>query len=715
MKAFRNGASAFAIVAASGFAPITAMAADQNSSPQTVSTLGEIVVTAQKTAQKLQDVPLSVSAITGKEIDRRNVVDLKDMESSVPGLSTVGAGPGTSFVQIRGVSNTLGAPTVGIYLDEMPVNGTTQNGTIDVRMLDLQRVEVLRGPQGTLYGEGSMGGTIRYITASPDLERVSGNAEGEVSTVEDGGQGYRANGVLNVPIIKGVLGARFVVAGEKDAGWIDDVLTGKKNVNDANFLTFRGKFLFEPTSGTKITLLALHQEVEQAYQNVGIDGVTSTRVLTTNNERYNLFNGVLNQDLGFANLLVSLGYLADHKKTARDLTPTFLPLLEAAPPFGLGLPTGFISAIGLPSNVVNHVYTSEARLSSKGGTPFNWTAGFYYRDSDTSMRAETETAPGSLGLTLYRADSNLKSKAWAMFGEASYQFTPQLNALVGLRYYHDQRDQWSNSAALGFPAHDVNSADFHSLNPRFNLRYEFSPISMVYVNVAKGFRSGGFNLTSAGGGLFQIPPSFGPDSLWSYEVGTKQQFFGRKLEIQASVYYQDWKNVQSYDLKPGVPVNVVVNSGRVSGWGLDWQGTWHATPNLDLSATYGWNNLAYDNDSADKNKGDPVDFAVRESASASLDYHRPIGDNTGFFRLDYLYAGKSQSSIRNLNNQVQHHPARSTLNARIGMDMSQFEVSLFANNLTNNREPILIAPVGAWVENFEQQPRAIGVNVKAQF
>lgn len=716
MKAFWNGASGIAIVAALGVAPLTAAAGDPDAgSKQQATQVGEVVVTAQKTAQKLQEVPLSVAAITGREITERGATNLLEIQYSVPGLSAVEYGPGSSpQVQIRGVSSSLGSPTVGIYIDEVPVTSLESGVGLDVRMLDLDRVEVLRGPQGTLYGDASMGGTIRYITASPNLDRISGNMEGEVNTVDGGGVGYKANGVLNVPIIKDVLGIRLLAADEEDAGWIYNSVTGQKNVNAANIEIFRGKLLFEPNPKTKISLLALYQKSFQAQQNFGINGVTSYAFAPYNNNKYELLNGVLNQDLGFANLVESLGYVHANTRDAFDVSPFYVPFLDAPPPFGIGLPPGYITKVGLTADDATNIFTNETRLSSKGGTKFNWTAGFFYEDQSFDGTAATVTEPNALPFQILHSVSSLRSKSWAVFGEANYQFTPQLLATVGLRYFEDQRSQVANSVSLGFPTLDVNAATFHSLNPRFNLRYEFSPTSMVYVNVAKGFRSGGFNLTSAGGGIYTIPPSYSPDSLWSYEIGTKHELFDRKLELQAAVYYEDWQNVQSNAFVPTSAIIITENSGHVDGWGTDLEADWYPTSNLDLSATYGWNNLAFRNTTADKDAGDPVDFAVHQSASASAYFHYPIGNNTAFFRLDYQYAGTGQITVRNFATLV-HLPARDYLAAHIGMDIGQFEVSLFGTNLANNRAPIIPGPFGVLTENVEAPPRTLGVNLKAHF
>ncbi len=704
------GLSVSPLALALAFGSAATPAISETSQAQPTTTVGELVVTAEKREQRLQDVPMSVSAVTGAELLQRGATNFEQMQYAVPGLSAVEYGAGsTEQIQIRGISSSTGSPTVGIYIDEMPVTSIETGVGIDIRMLDLDRLEVLRGPQGTLYGEGSMGGTIRYITAAPDLERISGSVEGEVNTVTDGSVGYKANAELNIPIIKDVLGIRLLAADEKDGGWIDSSVTGDKDVNATEIKTFRGKLLFEPRPGTKISLLWLHQESDQNQQNFGVNGVTSYAFPPYNRNRYDLLNGVLSQDLGFANLIESVGYLHNNTLDAFDVSPFYVPILPL-----FGIPPGFVTTVGLTGDDASNVFTNEVRLSSKGGSPFNWTIGSFYRDESIDGVSATVTEPNALPFQIIHGVSTLRSKSWAVFGEANYQFTPHLLATVGLRYFSDQRSENADSISLGFPTHDVNTGTFSTLNPRFNLRYEFSPTSMVYVNVAKGFRSGGFNLTSAGGGVFTVPPTYSPDSLWSYEAGAKEELFDRKLELQGAVYYEDWRNVQQDVFLPTSAIIIIQNAGHATGWGTDLQADWRATPDLDLGATFGWNNLSFRTTTSEKNAGDPVDFAVHESASVSANFHHPIGEATGFVRIDYQYAGRANITIRDFG-AIINLPARDSLGLHVGVDYRQFELSVFGTNLTDDRRPIIPGPFGVLTENVEQTPRTIGVNLKAHF
>lgn len=243
---------------------------------------------------------------------------------------------------------------------------------------------------------------------------------------------------------------------------------------------------------------------------------------------------------------------------------------------------------------------------------------------------------------------------------------------------------------------------------------------MVYFNAAEGFRSGGFNLSAIGQGAFKVPVTYQPDSLWTYEVGTKQQWFDRRLEFDGAVYYNDWSKVQSTFIPNGSALAVIENGGTVSGWGTDLSVIARPIDGLTLTGTLGWNNMAYTSiakGQVDKKVGDPVDLAARESWSASLEYRHPIVEQaTGFFRLDYQHAGQAQDTVRDYTPPViAIFPARDTVNLRLGADFGRYEASVFANNALNDRTPIIDGPFGVIPTNVEQTPREIGVNVQAHF
>ncbi len=703
------------LMASAALVPATAYAQDTVAGGTEASAdalPGDIIVTAQRYKQRLQDVPLSVSAVSGDELEARGTTDLKDLQYSVPGFSTYETGAGRQTIQLRGISTTIGASTVGAYFDETPLSLDTTTDGFNVRMIDLERVEVLRGPQATLYGQGSMGGTIRYIPASPRLDAASGSFNGEYSTTRYGASNYKAVGVFNLPLTTDVAAIRLVAGYERIGGFIDNVATGENNVNSADIYTARASFLLQPNDRFSLSLLGLYQNTKQANQDSGIDHQTSALVPSPLRDRYTLVQGKIAYDLDFAELSTSASWIDRRNLTQFDLSPTFVPVLV----FGFGLPVGFIDRVGVVATTDYEIFNSEVRLASQSEGPFGWQIGAAYNALNIHQYGGTFTAPGALPFDLIASDDVRKNQSYTVYGEANYAFTPQLKAIVGVRYFRENKKRNGVSTNFGVSSIDIGDASFDTINPRFNLSYEFTPNSMVYANAAKGFRSGGFNQTSSGGGLIDVPPTYEPDKIWTYELGTKHQLFGNKLILDASVYRSEWSDVQSNNFAPGGVSTIINNSGHVSGWGVDLSATARPVQDLTLTGTYGWNNLKFDEATADKAVGDPVDAAVRNSWSASLDYRPALSDTiTGIFRVDYQHAGKGQFTLRNQPVQIIRRPKRDLVNLRVGVEVGPVEVALFANNLFDEDAPSIVGPFSLFPENIEQRPRVIGVSASAHF
>lgn len=706
----------FALMASTALVPAVAhaQATAQTRTDETAQP-GDIIVTAQRYEQRLQDVPISITAMSGEELQARNAQSLGDMQYAVPGLSTYSYGVGVNYTQLRGISNTNGSSTIGTYFDETPLSLNSNGSDLTIRMLDMDRVEVLRGPQATLYGEASMGGTIRYIPAAPRLDAVSGWVDGQLSTTRDGEENYAIRGALNLPIATDSVGLRVAAGYERTGGFIDSVVTGEKDINAARYFTARGTLLLKPSDRFDLSLTALYEDGRQGSQHFGVDRKTTGVMKTPLTDRFYLLQGKASYDLDVAVLSGSVSYFDRRAKQIYDITPFYLPFLPL-----FGIPAGLVTQIGLDGVINTEMFNTELRLGSQGDGPLHWSVGTTYRELKTSGVVTTATAPLTLPFELLGSTSATYSRSYALYGELGYSFTPQLTASVGLRYYRDRKRLDATSTNFGATVIDTGKGTFETLNPRFNLTYEFSRNSMVYANVAKGFRSGGFNNTSAGyvGGvlIYPVPPTYEPDQIWTYEVGTKHQLFDNKLTLDASVYHTEWSKVQSNAFVPGSTLIVVTNAGHVKGWGVDLGVTARPTTELTLSATLGWNNLEYDIATADKLPGDPVDGAVRESWSASVDYRPPLSDSiTGILRLDYQHAGSSVITVRNFANGLISRPGRDLVNLRVGAAVGPVEVALFAENLFDENNPLILGPFGVLAENLEQRPRVIGISASARF
>src|SRR5690554_5928865 len=496
-----------------------------------------IVVTAQLREQNILDVPQAVQAIGATELKNSGVESLADVISMIPSAttgSTISAGSNT--FQIRGVAaaETDGDSTVGFYLDNFAFSLPGRPYAPSVDFYDLERVEVLRGPSGTLYGLGSLGGTIKVLTADPDLydaqlsTRVSAN-------ITDGGEpGAAADMMINVPLIEDRLALRGVVSYQMVGGYADILPSGKQNGNDANNFTGRVKLLAVPTDTLRITLAAWHNRSNQDFSNriTYSDPPVMDQTFGIANSRYTLFTGDVELDLGFAALSSTTGHI---KNTVVVNNGGIIP--------GIG---DFASYWPLRTKSFNQ----DVRLTSQGGGDFSWLVGAFYQNAETrggqSVTLSDFAVGGQTGMSTYN-DNLLKSEAYAIYGEGTYSFFDGIVDLtVGGRYYREKRRFEENSTltliedGIVTPTVDTDRATNDTINPRFNVAIHPSDDGMVYFEVAKGFRSGAITSSSIiSAANIALGTNFSnsspPDTLWNYEAGLRWSFLNDDLDVSLSV------------------------------------------------------------------------------------------------------------------------------------------------------------------------------------
>lgn len=676
--------------------------------PESAATLQEVVVTAQKRTQREIDVPASLSAIDPPTIAATGARDLEDLQFTVPGLSIRSYGTGSAdYEQLRGISSAFGLPTVGDYFGELPINIDANGAEVPVPFIDLQRIEVLRGPQPTFYGEGSMGGTIRYIPTPPSLDRTSAQVTSGLDSMDGGGLGWLINGYLNMPLSSDRLGLRLAGGYEKDPGWIDRVPTGEDDINGAEIGTMRATLLGKLGDASDITLLFQHVKTSQPDQNFGVDGKTYLGVPTPVETETNLASMVLRINLGFAELVETPGYMTYRSRTTDDLTPFYLPYLAE-----FGLPQGYVTAIPLDSRTDDHAFTNELRLVSKGQGPWSWATGVDYRDARLDLDSASTTYPNPLPFQLLADDQALPDKSWALWADTGYAITSKLRASAGVRYYHDRVSSATDTTSFGVAQATAGRATFTSTNPRLDLSYKIGENSLLYLDVAKGFRSGGFNAAYAS------QPTYAPDELWTYELGSKGLYWDRKLQLEAAAYYNDWKGVQTEFYTP-LGLEETTNGGRVRGAGFDLSATLDPLAGLQLGATVGWNNMAYTEAPAngDKKVGDPPDFTVRQSWAAFVDYRHGVWSGASAYgRAELQHSNRALLTLRSpVYASFVDLPARSLLGLRVGLTFARYDIAAFCDNALNESNPIITGPFGVVAENVEQRPREYGLTGTVRF
>ncbi len=696
-------------------AAITAMsAAAQTEAPERAQ-LDRVEVTASKRTQFVLDVPYSVSVIGGSDIADRGVADIQQMQSVVPSLFINQNAPGASRIQLRGLSQGVGygAALVGTYLDEISLNMPDAQRSLDVPLVDMQRIEVLRGPQGTLYGDGSMGGTIRFITRAPKLDKFEAQVEAGYGQLSGGGSGWRANGVVNVPLSAGVAGLRLVAGHEDLPGWVDNSGTGAQDINSAKRDYLRGKLLFKPSNNVDVTAMFFHTETDTKNNSGSLANRTiASNIASPTNDKTDLFNLVVNADLGSLRLVSSTGYLDRKIDTTAELTAVF-----AGAPFKALIMPKPTSGGAYRQDMSQKITTQELRLESDDKGPLTWTAGAYYRKTDThSVTSDVWTDATFRLQGGYDGTGPTNVRQTALFGELTYALAPLWTVTGGLRSFREDAENVGSKLPSGFappgtPSTIYNDqASYSATTPRLNLLWRYDPKSALYLTTSKGFRSGGFNAT-------QTPRQYGPEDILNTEIGNRGSVLGDRLQYEVAVYHSKYNNVQAQDLAPGcTPATcqaLTVNSGQASGPGMDITLSAALSKSLTLDASVGYSDLVYDVNTAERSKGDPLNFVPRMTASVSLSQRFQWAPSMpGMFRLDFQHSDPVKMIIRNQGVNISGD-AVDTLNARIGLEMQKWQVYLEGRNLTNSNSVTFPGIFG--LPDSRVSPRWLGMTARTQF
>ena len=667
--------AAFFLIAAPAYAqdePDPAVAAEEDEDT--------IIVTATKRDSTIQDVPFSINAQTEQDIERSGATTIEDISRNVAGLSIQNLGPGQSQVSVRGVSagqiirDQPGVKEqVGVYLDESVISLSLFNPDLD--LFDLNRVETLRGPQGTLFGSGSVGGTIRYITNQPRVDRTEGVVEGNLNLVDGDDIGGHIKGAVNAPL--GDHAALRVVGYYTDyGGFIDAFREGgaiDEDVNGGHRVGGRIALLMQPTENISVTPRLVYQEVRadgfnrQEVYNLYANPFNTTRPAVTFDEREQF----LRLDEGFSDdtLLVDLtasfafsgveltsvtSYIDRSLVVSRDASA-----LTGSVSVDLNFPA---AGVLLPSNLVDttelQTFTQELRLASDNDGPFQWLVGVFYSEvdrfytqrlptpgydafTDARFGAGTSVAVAN-GFPLnspYNADLPYDIEQKAVFGEASYDLTDRLTATAGVRYYDFKEERSFTSGGLfsnGDNQTDTTESD--GFSPRLLLSYEVSDRVTLNAQASKGFRLGGandpLNLGLCGpndAATFGGFPTYDDESIWNYEAGVKTQF--RNITFNAAAFYTDLHNLQ-ITADAGSCSSRVVFNAEAHTMGLEFELAAEPVEGLDLSLAGSWVEAEFDKTRltatgdilAGIREGNRLPSVPRLQLAASAFYSTPIDD-----------------------------------------------------------------------------------------
>jgi outer membrane receptor protein involved in Fe transport len=696
--------------------------------PVTTVSSQDIVVTAQKRTQVLLDVPQSITVVGGKALEAQHADSFEDYLKLVPGLQLNQDTPGAGRLILRGVNTGGVASTVGVYVDETPfgsssglVNGAVLAGDFDT--FDVNRIEVLRGPQGTLYGASSLSGVLRFVTNAPSTDRFQVRGRASLEDVKNGEMGWSTNLMFNAPITDDIA---FRASGyyRKNPGFIDSIGTAgtdivgfthvsdvQKNINDSDSYGGRASLLVRPSANSSIRLTAISQDIKvDAPTIVEADPVTlkplhglsqSQFVPQKSDVAYRIYNATGEFDLGFADLTSSTSY-GTQKQTLRiDLTFPLSGLVQAA----LGLPENdFIE--GQHTN--DKKFTQEVRLSKQ--TSFiDWLVGAYYTHEEGLIAQDfVALEPGTLtplvlppifdligGLGFATIDSSYKELAG--FADATFHITPQFDLELGGRYSHNKQKahQVTGGALVSVPSDFVVKSSENVFTWSVAPKYKVNDHTTLYARVAKGFRPGGPNVLPPGS-IDQDLATYDSDSIISYEAGVKAETADRRFSVDAAVFHIDWSDIQllATDAASGFSFNS--NGGKAKSDGFELTLAARPMPGLELSANAAYTNARLSEDvPADTagripaRKGDQLPFTPKFATALNADYQWAVGGNAlahfgGSWRHVSGQTASYDAVFRQTFNHQRHVDSYDVFDLNAGVDFGRFDVQAFVKNLGNS-------------------------------
>lgn len=733
----------------------------------------EVIVTAQKREEKAKDVAASLTALSGNALDKVGARSISDYAAYVPGMNFVNGQGGLGLITLRGVTTGMSqsSATVGTYVDETPYTpfSRTASGTTaipDVDTFDVSRVEVLRGPQGTLYGAGSMGGLLKYVTTPPSFDGVHGRIEIEPGYTEGGDWNVAGKAMLNLPLADS-LALRTSVFGKRYDGYIDDVGTGTANVNTSTVLGGRASLLFQPTDELTLRLSSLLQtneaggipivDVDAATQQPLYGDLTQSRSVREKTEMdFQIHNLAADWDLGWASFTSSTSYAKTTVDTLVDYSEypdygTLVQLISVLNGGGLGAPLGQTPIVTASANIDFRKFTQEFRLTSPNNRELEWIVGGFYTREETEtgqdLRAyEREGAIGNLSAPAQRPlllSVPSDYEEYAGFATLDYYFTERLDVSLGVRVTrNDQTSTMYASGALwditqllqGASSLDLAallealqsagsdtqtqsssaSADrpvTYRVAPRWRITDEVT----LYAAAASGYRPGGPNMKQDE----SVPESFGPDTLWSYEAGFKSQF--RNFALDLVGFYIDWSDIQLSSTSGGF--TYLANGGEASSRGAELSLAWRPFTHFSTGLNGAYTRAILEEDAPDVGgrSGDVLPTVARWSGSMVADYTVPLSGNwVGTLGASWRYLGKRNSSFSQSENKPNLiMDAYQALNLRAGLLGERWGMDLFVNNVFDERAAASIdttlVPDGGPARSTLIMPLTAGLRIYTTF
>jgi len=726
-----------------GHAILLALLASAQASAQEVTkpdaanadTLGTVIVTAEKRSEDIQQVPMSIGVIDATTLENLHATSLSDYAGYIPGFTVVDNGsPGQAQLGVRGISPLSAGSTVATYIDETPLGtssnyGAGSNSVLDILPYDLQSVELLRGPQGTLYGAVALGGVLRYVTKAPDLDQWSFRVGADGFTTESASDaGWTGRASVNAPIVPGQLALSASVARQDNPGYIDNVRTGEKDQNSNTQQAAHVQLLWKPTDALSVRLQAIESKNDSDSNSVvALDPVSlkptfgdfkdDNYVAQPYFKKVDYLNATVNWDLGFADFVSATSYSEQEQHSALDASLVYgvvFPLF--------GLPEPGVSVVTYDLKL--YKTTQEFRLQSKQDGPIEWLIGGFWTNENSKQNQaasaqflDYSSIPGLDPLAVIALPSTYKE--YAAFGDVTWKINSTFDVTGGLRYAHNKQtfEQISSGALVGGGGDVSGNSSEDVLTWSFTPRMHLTDNQMVYARVATGYQPGGPNVSTPG-----VPQSVNASRLTNYEVGWKAMFDDNRWMLDVALYDIEWEDIQVSAAANGLAY--LANGGTAQSNGVEFSTLYSPIAGLRLGLNGSYTNarLTEDIPSLGGFSGDRLPSIPKWSASATADY--TWGVFSGWSARvggGLRYVGDTFSGLENTTGSYpQDSYSVFDLNADVSNDHWTFR--LFAKNLTDERVytnltslPNALTRVVNKVTGVPLAPRTIGIGFDYKF
>ena len=693
--------------------------------------LEEVIVSATRRDETLIDTPQSVSVLSAEALAKIGATQFRDFADTVPGLSFTTAGAGNNQISLRGVTTGFDvSPTTAIYVDEVPYGSSTPFANsaqlgLDPALFGIERIEVLRGPQGTLYGASSMGGLIKYVQRRPDLDRFGVDVQTGVSSTHEGDINYNVSAAVNMPIGEDKAALRASGFQSHDEGYIDNVARGEEDVNQSDVYGGRADLLVAPTEELSIRLAAFAQNIARdgdGTADYNVDGTKPYGELGQNrpaeepfDQRFRVVSATVDYEIGGAALTSISSYQTVQSEFVWDLSAIYVPFLNSPPPAGFGRS---YSAVAVPVTSETDKFTQEVRLTSASGQPIEWIVGaFYTRESSKLIEefalydAAGVRAPNDL-FTYYVPS---RYEEYAAFGDVTWRPNDKFDLTGGIRYArNDQSFSQTGSGLFGLSA-PTNSAKDDVYTYLANARYYFNEGATGYIRYATGYRPGGpaYLTLDPQTGLPNGPATFDADRLKSYEAGFKAETGDRRFGIDVAAYYIDWSDMQVSFINNGFSsIHNAPGGAEIKGAELALRANPGTRLSLAGAVAYQDAKLAEADPDLHAAKGERLPNVPRYTATLSADYKLPVGNVDPTLGITLRHVDDRKSGFGSATYEL---PEYTSVDLRASIDVRTFNIQLYVRNAFDELGQLSVAYPQFGGRVAVMQPRTIGVMVSAQY